>query len=460
MQRRASVFPESPWFFSHPFALSGGILFILIVVFSCFLQLGSVSDRLTVGLLLLLAAALAAVLLRHEGCPPRTLLLLMLPVAVALYLRLCLLDHQTHDYQTFLAPWVTFFRENGGFSAIKLSVGDYNVPYLYFLAAISYLSTPDLYLIKLFSIFFDVLLAWSALRLCRHFCRDESPAPLVCFTAALFLPTFVLNGAYWGQCDSLYVFFLILAFDCVLSKHPKASLVLLAVAFSFKLQTIFLIPLWCAFWFTRRIKFWHLLLFPAGYFVTILPALLLGKPLGDILSIYWNQMGEYNSRLTLNAPSVYSLLPYGAQVNESLLAKLGIAAAFLLVIAVLLLLFLKRKQVTPQLLLSSAAVMAIGIPFFLPYMHERYFFIAGAVTLVWACADHRRIPVALLTEAASLSSYVTYLRLKYTLPFSFGGRYFVMAFEGCLMLAALIWALVIWSRQVRAIWAEKQPSEG
>ena len=42
----------------------------------------------------------------------------------------------------------------GGFAAVKLPIGNYNAPYLYFLAAISYLPIPDLYLIKLFSILF------------------------------------------------------------------------------------------------------------------------------------------------------------------------------------------------------------------------------------------------------------------------------------------------------------------
>lgn len=453
---KRSKLPSCPWYFAIPFALSGLILLVLINVGAHSLTLGTTADHFVIGALFLLCAVLAVLLLRHESCPVMSILLLVLPVAVALYLRLLCLDYQSHDYQTFLAEWVTFFRENGGFSAIKLSVGDYNVPYLYFLAAISYLQIPDLYLIKLFSIFFDILLAWGALRLCRRFCKEGSPAPLLCFVLFLFLPTCTLNGAYWGQCDSLYAAFVLLALDAVLGEHPKTSVLLLAVAFSFKLQTIFLIPLWCAFWISKRVKFRHLLLFPVGYAVTILPALLLGKPLIDILSVYWEQMGEYNSRLSLNAPSVFSFLPHGVQVNEPLLAKLGIAAAFLLVFVLLALVFFKRKQATPQFLFAAAAVMSIGIPFFLPYMHERYFFLAGAVTLVWSCINPRYVPAALLTEAASLSSYCTYLRLKYTLPFQLGGQYFVMAFEAALMLAALVWSLVVFIRQFRAISAPKR----
>lgn len=449
MRLRPSL-PGCPWYLGLPCALAGLSLLVFIIFGTQSLELGSAAARAVAALLLILAAVLALALLRCEGCPDMTLLLLLLPIAAALYLRLFCLDYQTLDYQTFLTKWVAFFRDNGGFSAIKLPVGDYNVPYLYFLAAISYLPVPDLYLIKLFSILFDVLLAWGGLRLTRRFCREDSPAPLICFTLLLFLPTVFLNGAYWGQCDSLYTSLVLLALSAALENRPRASVLLLAAAFSFKLQTVFLIPLWCVFWFTGWVKFRHLLLFPVGYLATILPALTLGKPLSDILSIYLNQMGEYSSYLTLNAPSVFSFLPYDSQVNITLASRLGIAAAFLLVFALLGLLFWRRKQVTPDLLLTTAAVLTIGVPFLLPYMHGRYFMLAGSVTLVWACANWRRFPIALLAEASSLSCYSTYFRLRYTLPFDWNGRYYTMAFEALLMLAALLWSLTLWIKQWRS----------
>ncbi|MGM9607066.1 MAG: conjugal transfer protein TraL [Oscillospiraceae bacterium] len=448
MKLRPSL-PDCPWYFGLPCALAGLVLLILTVVGAQFLELGTPAARAAVGLALLLAAALALCLLRREGCPGMSLLLLALPIAAALYLRLLCLDRQTHDYQTFLAQWVAFFRDNGGFSAIKEPLGDYNVPYLYFLAAISYLPIPDLYLIKLFSILFDVLLAWGGLRLTRQFCREGSPAPLVCFTLLLLLPTVVLNGAYWGQCDTLYTALTLLALSYALEGKSKTSVLLLAVAFSFKLQTVFLIPLWCAFWFTGRVKFRHLLLFPAGYAATILPALLLGKPLSDILGVYLNQVGEYSS-LSLNAPSAFGFLPYKAQVNTDVASWLGIAAAFALVLAVLGLLFLRRKRVTPELFLSAAAVLAIGIPFLLPHMHDRYFMLAGVITLVWACTNWRRFPIALLTELSSLSCYATYLRMRYTFAIYWNGQYYVTVVEALLMLCALVGSLVFFLRQWKA----------
>lgn len=430
--------PNTPWYFGVPAATAGLIFTICTVAGARSLSLGTATAKGIIGFFMILPILLALFLLQKEDCPFMSTLLLLLPFAAALYLRLILLDHQTHDYQTFLADWAAFFRNNGGFAALKEPVGNYNVPYLYFLAAISYLPIPDLYLIKIGSILCDVLLAWSGLRLTRHFTGDHSPAPLLCFAILFLLPTVILNSACWAQCDSLYTALILLAFSAVLENRPKTSVLLLAFAFSFKLQTVFLIPLWCVFWFTGRVKFRHLFLFPVSYAATILPALALGKPLQDILSIYVGQIGEHETYLTLNAPSIYAFLPYQAQVNTGLLSTLGIISAFALVFAVLGTLFILRRSINSEIILAAAAVLACGIPFLLPHMHERYFFLAGTVAVVWACTNPRRLPIAALVELASLSSYSTYLRLQYTLPLLINGRYYVMAFEAVLILAALV----------------------
>ena len=76
--------------------------------------------------------------------------------------------------------------------------------------------------------------------------------------------------------------------------------------------------------------------------------------------------------------------------------------------------------------MAAAVVLCIGVPFFLPHMHERYFFLADMFTLCWACADRRRAPAAVLVCGSSLASYCVYLRLKYNCVVRLGGGVFVM----------------------------------
>ena len=412
------------------------------------LSLGGPAAHAAVYLLLLALAGLAVWLLYRQGLGQEELLGALLPVGLAFFLRAMLLDYQSADYQIFLSQWAQSFRDNGGFSAVKLPIGNYNAPYLYFLAAISYLPIPDLYLIKLFSILFDVVLAWGGFRLVRHFCPGDGNRPLLCFCLLLLLPTVVANGAFWGQCDALYGALVLHALSSALEGRPYASLALLGVAFSFKLQTVFVLPLWGALVLLRRVPLRSLLCFPAAYAATCVPALLLGKPLGDILGVYLGQASEYSDYLNLNAPNLYAFLPYDAQVDTAAAARLGILIAFALALAVIAALWLLRRRADDRVLLTAAVLLAVGVPFFLPHMHERYFFLADVLSLAWACAAPAALPAALLVQLSSLGAYVVVLREAYTRIISLRGALYPMLCEGLLMLAALVFTAAAFAFQL------------
>ena len=428
---------------------AGGAALLLCALFPIAnLPQGSAGAKAAVFLLLMAAALLALWLLRRSGCPADRRWAALLPVGLALFLRAAMLYYVADDYTIFLSQWLAAFRDNGGFSAIKLSIGNYNVPYLYFLAAISYLPVPDLYLIKLFSILFDVILAWGGLRLVRHFTGGSSLRPLVCFCALLLLPTVVLNGALWGQCDALYGALTLHALASALEGRPGASAALLGLAFSFKLQTVFILPLWAVLWMARRTRFRHLLCFPLAYAATCVPALLLGKPLGDILGVYVNQAQGGTGALNYNCASLFSLLPYGTQIDEGFGARLGICLAFSLVAVLLGLAFAFRRRLDDRALLLCGAALALGVPFFLPYMHDRYYFLADVLTVAWACILPSRLPAAVLVQLASFSAYLTYLRMKYTLILTLGGHLFTMLLESLFVLSVLAASLLLFVRRL------------
>ena len=181
---------------------------------------------------------------------------------------------------------------------------------------------------------------------------------------------------------------------------------------------------------------------PLTYLATAVPARLLGKPLTDILLVYFNQAGEYAHRLVLNAPTVYQFIPYGAETDTALAARLGIAAAAVLVFALFAVALRLGRRLDQSALFAMAALLSIGVPFLLPHMHERYFFLADVITLCWACSDWRRAPAS-LAGAASLASYILYLRLKYNHVLRIFGLWFVMGLETLTMLAALVFSILI-----------------
>ena len=211
-------------------------------------------------LLLAAEAGLALVLLWSAGVlrKPAHVLCAALLLAAAFVLRGLCLNYETSDYTQFLTVWVDFFRTHGGLAALREPVGNYNVPYLTFLALISGSSLSDLHLIKLFSIFFDVVLAWSVMQLVGLF-RREAAWKLAAFFLVLFWPTVVLNGALWGQCDSVYAALAVLSVYLVLAGHPVLGVVSIGASFAFKLQAVFIMPVFLLFWLTRRVRLRHAL---------------------------------------------------------------------------------------------------------------------------------------------------------------------------------------------------------
>lgn len=390
---------------------------------------------ITVAILICLEALLACWLLYHSGALRSTLSIFLsaLLLGVAFGLRIWCLDYETLDYQNFLTVWVDFFRQNGGFSALRYPIGNYNIPYLYFLALFSYLPVDDLYLIKLLSILFDVLLAWSAMGIVRKLGGSEK-ARLGCFFTVLFLPTVVLNGSLWGQCDSIYVALALMSIYWALEGRPVLSMMAITLSFGFKLQAVFVMPVLAVLWMQGRFQLRHFALFPLFYVLLVLPAVLLGRPFVETLTLYFNQTGSIGSGLNYNSPSIFGI--FWHVENEALAAKLAIAAAFVFMTLVLVICYVNRNRLTNKAMLAVAVLLAVGIPFLLPHMHDRYFFAADILTVVLAFSVWQLSPAAVLCQFASLLGYHAYLKMRYLLPMRYGSWALVVT----LIMAAILLA--------------------
>lgn len=354
-------------------------------------------------------------------------------MAVTMLARIGMLDFVTADYVSFLAPWVDMFRE-GGFATLGENVGDYNLLYQYALLLIANIPLHDLYLIKLLTIIFDYALALAMMQAAGYFASEKAKTPVFLIVTAL--PTVLINGACWGQCDTVYVCFIVLSLYLVKTKRPALSAAMLALAFAFKLQTIFFFPIVLLGLIHGEYKPKHALVFVAAYLVTMIPALLAGRPFMDALSVYANQsMGQYYDRLTYNAPNLYTFFPMlgfsnsqeytwmryiegvdkdalNPYLTEFLMPTLQNAALYACVLLTLLVVFYwltHAKEVTPDMTLDLALFFAIFLPFVMPKIHERYFFLADMLSILYAARYRDRRFVPLLVVGASLMSYLPYL---------------------------------------------------
>ena len=353
--------------------------------------------------------------------------------AVAMLARVSMLDFITADYNSFLSGWLDIFRQ-GGFKMLAENVGDYNLIYQYFLLLITKVNLHDLYLIKLISVAFDYALALVMMRAAEKFGTERAGLPVFCLM--LIYPTVLLDGACWGQCDSVYVFFIVLSLYLLATHRPTGSAAALSVAFAFKLQTIFFFPVVLLGLIHRKYKLRHALVFFAAYVVTMIPALLAGKPFMEALMVYANQsMGQYYDRLTYGAPNLYMFFPMmdfstgqpfkwmryipgldGEGVNGYLnpdlypdLQHAALYACVILVLCAVIYWLMHYREITPDMTLDFAVFCAILLPFVMPKMHERYFFLADVLCVLYAVKYSRRRFLPLLAAGASLTSYASYL---------------------------------------------------
>jgi Gpi18-like mannosyltransferase len=351
----------------------------------------------------------------------------------ALLLRLSFFDFESSDYTAALSKWYDRIKEGGGFSALAQgNFSDYNATYLYIMAFLTYLPLHKLYAIKVVSVIFDYSAAFVAYQIVRNHFGKSSFYPLAAFTAVLFSPTVLFNASFWAQCDVIYSSFLLASVSCFTAakssrKKILAGLVLVSIAFTFKLQSVFfVIPI---FWLYLRGKIFitDIFILPVVWLLSILPNWLLGRDLMNLLLIYGHQVLNY-PYLTLNAANIYQFLP---SAPYEIFVKAGIAwtAVACLFFAIFLNEKGKKIPLNTANFLTIALFSLLLLPFLLPKMHERYFFAADLFSVVWAFLHRKSWYISPVIILASLLTYI---------PFLFNTDIFPMWVPAAMMFFALI----------------------
>ena len=183
------------------------------------------------------------------------------------------------------------------------------------------------------------------------------------------------------------------------------------MSFAFKLQAVFLMPLWIVIWIWKKHKLYWAVLFPVTYIAMMLPALLKGRSFSEVLFFYIKQADTVGSALNYNAPSLTALMKNTAGSEE--LSRCLVVLAFTAMIMLVVIGALLRKSLTTKQFLVLSVMMGIVIPFFLPHMHDRYFYAADVLSLILAVCEPGLIPVALGIQFGSLICYLGYINGYY-----------------------------------------------
>lgn len=335
-------------------------------------------------------------------------------VIVALAIRYKLRSFQSGDYVYFLEPWFNQLKAGGGLKAIANYSGDYNYPYVTILALLSYTKMSPLICIKAISVFFEFILSFVT----GKFILKITKSKLLSYMGAigiLYIPTLLLNGSYWGQCDIIYTTFTVLSLYYLHDKKYIPSFIYLGLAFSFKLQFIFILPLYIILYFNKRnFSILNFLIIPLTNFILCIPAMLVGTNIIDCLTVYFNQTTEYASELVLNFPNFYTF--FDGKVGY--FSLIGIVFV-LFIFAVLLYLIIKKK---PKINFESIMILSIFsivvCTYFLPFMHERYMFAGGILAFIYCFTYKKMYLVAILLEFISLIAYICYFNGVTPIPYT------------------------------------------
>ena len=328
-------------------------------------------------------------------------------LAAVVYVRTALMYYQSRDYNIFLSQWLSQMRQYSGISALAADIGDYTAPYRCFLFILSRFNGNDMMLIKMFSMCFDLVGAYYMMKLVELRNKNVSVKALA-FLLTLAAPTVFLNSAMWGQCDMIYAAFCLASLYYALTDRSRLSVIMFSVAFAFKLQAVFFLPALGLLVLIRKVRWRDLLWFPAVQVIAALPCVLAGQNIVKALTVYLHQTGEY-SDMHLNAPSIWRFIGDNKNVNSSNFGMLAIMLTGLAVLAVIYLCYANIKKLDDRRLVNAAFIMSLMIPFLLPRMHDRYFFLADVMSILYFFYNKKRWYVPCGVIFASYVSYAHYL---------------------------------------------------
>lgn len=292
------------------------------------------------------------------------------------------------DVEQCLLPWYNDIRDNGGFRALGQQVGTYNILYQTVIAILTYIPADPVYAYKFSSAIFDYLLAVTVgMLVYRYSDGDRKWKGIFAYAAVVLSPLVILNSAAWAQCDSVYAYFAMLALVMLCKEKYVPACIFLGVSLAFKLQAVFILPLFLFVWFwRRRFTIFCFLVIPVTMCVVNLPGVIMGRSFLDVFTIYLDQTDEYPV-MVQNYPSVWLFLTENYYPDLYWHLK---RASVLLTVAVLLLLMtvllLKKVEWNPRNLIYIAFLVSYICVLFLPAMHERYGFlheILAIIILIW-----------------------------------------------------------------------------
>jgi Gpi18-like mannosyltransferase len=334
---------------------------------------------------------------------------------LACAMRWALLGFKSADYYASLKPWYNTLVDQG-FSAFGTAFSTYNPPYLYalYIIARALPDLPAIIAVKIPGLVADFICAGFVYLIVEARIPKSRVPAWSAALAVLFFPTVILNSAFWGQADSVFAAGLLGCVYFLMKKKPVWAMAAFGISLSVKLQAVFLAPVLLALVLDGSIPVWSTLIVPAILFLAMIPAWWAGRPLGDLIGVYAYQASQFEF-ITMSAASGFALVP-GSKRVFNLLYTPGIITGVIAAFMWWLVIQKRRRELNASMITELALVAALVVPFFLPKMHERYFYAADVLSVAFAFLYPRMFFVPLLIGGVSFLSYQPFLFERALIP--------------------------------------------
>lgn len=330
---------------------------------------------------------------------------------IALYARFKMYNFVSWDYENCIEEWIKEIIRLGGIKSLKYSIGNYNIIYMTILSIISYIPIKHIYVVKTFSVIFDILNAIFGSLIVGQIIKDKKNKYLyqcITYTLILYLPTMLMNSALWGQCDSIYTALTIISIYYLIKEKNIKAFVFAGLAFSFKLQFVFILPLYILLYFKKKnFSIVNFFIIPLINIITWLPAIIMGRSMRDCLSIYVGQTGAQNQVLTNNFPNIYKFINLFFGNNQG---TVSILLTIVIIGTVLLYALYGNKELNNNEIINYGLIFVIIMTQFLPFMHERYAFTAEILLCIFVIINNGKgLLYLVITQLAIGSEYLSFM---------------------------------------------------
>lgn len=317
------------------------------------------------------------------------------------------------------------------------------------------------YYVKSMSFIADIFIAIGTYKIVMLKSHNKNYSAIA-YAVMFLLPMHLVNSGMWGQCDGIVGAFAVWSFYFILKDRQGLSMLMYGFALAVKPQAIFFAPFVAYLWLERRLKFRWLWFCPLVILITYAPYWLMGSSLIKPFEWLYNGFGSYPG-LNYGCGNIWAFFSYytnkdTANATNSIMS----AMAWMFCLAVLVgFIFIAHSQHF-KLDLSSLALIStvmIGLTtYFMPKMHERYFYLFEAFLVFYCFVGKRRWWLLVLSQLSACIAYSNFMFSSYFIDvLSDNDNIILIALLNTLVLTVLLYDMFkLPKRSKEEVEAEKE----